>query len=251
LSRTICLCNSTLTKPQNWGTVLHGMRRLVIKNTKSIRQKIYDYLRERVLNGEIPPRQHLVEARIAKEIGTSRTPIREALHSLELEGLIESIPRVGYVVKPIDEDEVEEICKIRVAIEGVGACWAMEKAPQRLIKDLKKNISKSEEAARRDPKTFVELDAQFHEIIARLSGSKRLQELGQTLRRHMLRYRIQSIYLTENVSRAIQGHKGILKAIEKGHSGEVNKAIKLHLEQSKKDILRYAFKEETGAEVST
>jgi len=201
------------------------------------------------LNGEIPPRQHLVEAKIAKEIGTSRTPIREALHSLELEGLIESIPRVGYVVKAINEDEVEEICEIRVAIEGVGARWAMEKAPQRLIEDLRKNISMSEEkAAQGDPKAFVELDAQFHEIIARLSGSKRLQELGKTLRRHMLRYRIQSIYLTENVSRAIQGHKGILEAIEKDNLEEVSRAIKYHLEQSKKDILRYAFKEATKTE---
>ena len=201
------------------------------------------------MNGEIPPRQHLVEARIAKEIGTSRTPIREALHSLELEGLIESIPRVGYVVKAINEDEVEEICEIRVAIEGVGARWAMEKAPQRLIEGLRKNISMSEEkAAQGNPKAFVELDAQFHEIIARLSGSKRLQELGQTLRRHMLRYRIQSIYLTENVSRAIQGHKGIFEAIEKGNLEEVSRAIKYHLEQSKKDILRYAFKEATKAE---
>ena len=225
------------------------MLRLIIKNSKSIRQKIYDHLREQLLNGEIPPRQHLVEARIAKEIGTSRTPIREALHSLELEGLIESIPRVGYVVKAINEDEVEEICEIRVAIEGVGARWAMEKAPQRLIEGLRKNISMSEEkAAQGNPKAFVELDAQFHEIIARLSGSKRLQELGQTLRRHMLRYRIQSIYLTENVSRAIQGHKGILEAIEKGNLEEVSRAIKYHLEQSKKDILRYAFKEATKAE---
>ena len=201
------------------------------------------------MNGEILPHQHLVETKIAKDIGTSRTPIREALHSLELEGLIESIPRVGYVVKAINEDEVEEICEIRVAIEGVGARWAMEKAPQRLIEDLRKNISMSEEkAAQGNPKAFVELDAQFHEIIARLSGSKRLQELGQTLRRHMLRYRIQSIYLTENVSRAIQGHKGILEAIEKGNLEEVSRAIKYHLEQSKKDILRYAFKEATKTE---
>ena len=220
------------------------MRRLIIKNSKSIRQKVYDHLRDQLLNGEIPPRQHLVEARIAKEIGTSRTPIREALHSLELEGLIESIPRVGYVVKPINEDEVAEICEIRVAIEEVGARWAMEKAPQRLIEDLRKNISMSEEtAAQGDPKAFIELDAQFHEIIARLSGSKRLLELGQTLRRHMLRYRIQSIYLAENVLRAIQGHKGILEAMEKGNLEEVNRAVKFHLEQSKKDILRFAFKE--------
>ena len=228
------------------------MRRLIIKNTKSIRQKIYGHLREQLLNGEIPPHQHLVETKIAKEVGISRTPIREALHSLELEGLIESIPRVGYVVKPISEDEVEEICEIRAAIEGVGARWAMEKAPHKLIEDLRQNILVSEEmVAQGNPKAFVELDAQFHEIIAGLSGSRRLQELGQTLRRHMLRYRIQSIYLTENVLRAIEGHKGILEAIEKGHLEEVNKAIRHHLEQSKKDILRYAFKEATQTEESS
>jgi DNA-binding GntR family transcriptional regulator len=225
------------------------VRRLIIKNTKSIRQKIYGHLREQLLNGEILPHQHLVETKIAQDIGTSRTPIREALHSLELEGLIESIPRVGYVVKPINEDEVEEICEIRAAIEGVGARWAMEKAPQKLIEDLRKNILISEEkVVQGDPKAFVELDAQFHEIIAKLSGSKRLQELGQTLRRHMLRYRIQSIYLIENVLRAIEGHKGILEAIERGNLEEVSGAIKNHLEQSKKDILRYAFQEATKTE---
>jgi len=225
------------------------MRRLIIKNTKSIRQKIYDHLREQLLSGEIPPHHHLIENKIANEIGTSRTPVREALHSLELEGLIESIPRVGYVVKSINEVEVEEICEIRVAIEGVAARWAMGKAPQKLIEELRKNISVSEEkAVHGDPRTFIDLDAQFHEIIARQSGSKRLQELGQTLRRHMLRYRIQSIYSPDNVLRAIQGHQGILEAIEKGDLEEVNRAIKCHLEQSKKDILRYALKEDRKIE---
>jgi DNA-binding GntR family transcriptional regulator len=186
----------------------------------------------------------LIETKIAKEVGTSRTPVREALHNLELEGLIESIPRVGYVVKAINEAEVEEICEIRTAIEEVAARWAMEKSHQKLIKDLRKNISLSEEkAVHGDPKAFIDLDAQFHEIIARRSGSRRLQELGQTLRRHMLRYRVQSIYLMNNVLRAIDGHKGILEAIEKGDMEGVNRAIKSHLDQSKKDILRYAFKE--------
>src|SRR4030043_131554 len=176
------------------------MRRLIIKNTKSIRQKIYDHLREQLLSGEIPPHQHLVETKIAKEIGTSRTPVREALHNLELEGLIESIPRVGYVVKSVKEAEVEEICEIRKAIEEVATRWAIEKAPQRLVEELRKNISISEEKAiHGDPKSFIDLDAQFHEIITKMSGSKRLQELAQALRRHMLRYRIKSIYLMDNV----------------------------------------------------
>jgi len=220
------------------------MRRLVIKNEKTIRRKTYEYLREKLLNGEIPPSQHLIEAKIAKDLGTSRTPVREAFHSLELEGLIESIPRVGYVVKSTSEEEVEEICEIRMAIEGVAARWAIEKAHKKLIEELKKNISISGgRVSKGNAKAFIDLDARFHEIIARHSGSQRLLELAQTLRRHMLRYRIQSIYSVENVLRAIDGHKGILRAIEKRDLEELNKAIRYHMEQSKSDILRYAFKE--------
>lgn len=220
------------------------MRRLVIKKTRTIRRKVYDYLREQLLSGEIPPHQHLIEAKIAEEIGTSRTPVREALHSLELEGLIESVPRVGYKVRPISELEVEEICEIRTVIEGLAANWAMEKAHDKLVAELGKNISLSEEkVSKGDVRSFVEMDAQFHEIVSKFSGSQRLLELAQTLRRHMLRYRIQSIYSIDNVSRAIEGHKGIVQAIRKQEAGEIYKAIRHHMEQSKKDILRYAFQE--------
>jgi len=220
------------------------VRRLVIKTSSTIRRRIYNFLREQLLSGEIQPHEHLIEAKVARDIGTSRTPVREALHSLELEGLIESIPRVGYVVKSISEEEVEEICEIRAAIEGLGARWAMEKAQKKLVEGLKKNISLSDErVSKGDVRAFVDMDAQFHEIISKLSGSKRLLELAQTLRRHMLRYRVQSIYSIDNVRRAIDGHKGILRAIEKRDLEEVNKAIQHHMEQSKRDILRYAFQE--------
>jgi len=220
------------------------MPRLVIKDTKTIRKRIYEHLREQLLNGEIAPPEHLIEAKIAKELGTSRTPVREALHSLELEGLIESIPRVGYVVKAISKEEVEEICEIRMAIEGVAVRWAMEKAYKKLVEELEKNISIAEEkVSKGNVMAFVDMDAQFHEIISKFSGSKRLLELAQTLRRHMLRYRIQSIYSVDNVLRAIEGHKGILRAIKKRDLDKVNKAIRYHMEQSKSDILRYAFKE--------
>jgi DNA-binding GntR family transcriptional regulator len=220
------------------------MGRLVIKSEKTIRKKIYEHLREQLLGGKMQPHQHLIEAKIARDIGTSRTPVREALHSLELEGLIESIPRVGYVVKPISEQEVEEICEIRAAIEGLAARWAMEKAHEKLVIELQKNISIAEDkVSKGDVRAFVDMDAKFHEIISKFSGSQRLLELAQALRRHMLRYRIQSIYLVDNVLRAIDGHKGILRAIEKRNLGEVNKAIQHHMEKSKKDILRYAFKE--------
>lgn len=196
------------------------------------------------MSGEIQPHQHLIEAKIARDIGTSRTPVREAFHSLELEGLIESIPRVGYVVKPISEKEVDEICEIRSAIEGLGARWAIEKAHGKLIAELKKNIVASEEkVSKGDVRSFVDMDAKFHEIISQLSGSQRLFEMAQSLRRHMLRYRVQSIYSVDNVSRAIKGHKEIMGAIETRDLGEVGEAIRSHMEQVKRDVLRYAFQE--------
>jgi DNA-binding GntR family transcriptional regulator len=220
------------------------MKKLVIKDSESIRRKVYGHLREQILSGQIAPQQRLIETKIAQEIGTSRTPVREALHNLEVEGLIESIPRVGYRVKFLNPMEVEEICAIRATIEGMAADWAMNKAPGKLVPELKKNIAQSEKViAQGAVKAFVELDAQFHESIARLSGSQRLLELAQTLRRHMLRYRIESIYTLDNVRRAIDGHKGILQAIEKADRPGVGRAINAHLEQSKRDILRYAFKE--------
>jgi DNA-binding GntR family transcriptional regulator len=221
------------------------MRRLIIKKTKSIRHRVYDHLRKQILSGEVPPRQHLVETKIAKKIGTSRTPVREALHSLELEGLIESVPRVGYVVRAVSEEEVGEICAIRIAIEGLAVAWAMQKAQEKLVEELRANVSLTEERVSQSGefRAFIDLDAQFHEIIARHSGSRRLLELAQTLRHHMLRYRMLSVYKAENVLRAISGHKDILSAIEMSDVEEVTKAMRRHLEESKKDILRYAFKE--------
>ena len=131
-----------------------------------------------------------------------------------------------------------------MAIEGVAARWAMEKAHKELVEELGENISLSEEkVSKGDARAFVDMDARFHEIISKFSGSKRLLELAQTLRRHMLRYRIQSIYSVDNVLRAIEGHKGIAQAIRKRDLEEVNQAIRHHMEQSKSDILRYAFKE--------
>jgi DNA-binding GntR family transcriptional regulator len=219
------------------------LKKLVIRDDSTIRKKVYSQVREQILSGRIAPNERLIETKIAQEIGTSRTPVREALHNLEIEGLIQSIPRVGYRVKTISETEVEEICEIRSSIESLAARWAMEKAPVKVIRELKKNIAATvERVSQGEIRAFIDLDAQFHEIIARASGSTRLLELAQTLRGHMLRYRVQSIYSKETVLLAMKGHQKILKAIESGDPQGLSQAVQSHLEESKGSILRYALK---------
>lgn len=216
------------------------MAKLVIKDSVTIRKKVYHYIREKILKGEISPKERLIETRLAQEIGTSRTPVREALHSLELEKLIKSIPRVGYIVESMDQEDLEQICEIRSVIETLGARWAIQKARKRLAKDLAKSVARQEQAlAVNDSGGYVELDAQFHEIIARLSGSDRLLELVQTLRRHMLRYRMHVVYAMDTALRSIEGHKEILRAVQEGDSDTVVEALQQHLRQAKEDILQY------------
>ena len=99
------------------------------------------------------------------------------------------------------------------------------------------------EVKEKEPKSFIKRDAEFHEILVRASGSERLLELSQTLRRHMLRYRIESLYLRETVLRAIKGHRRIVDCIREKDESGVEVAIREHLEQSKHDIHRYAFLE--------
>jgi DNA-binding GntR family transcriptional regulator len=167
------------------------------------------------------------------------------LHSLELEKLIKSIPRVGYVVEGMNVQELEQICEIRSVIEALAARWAIEKSHEKLAKNLANNISKQEKAlSKKKLQEYIELDAQFHDIIAKLSGSERLLELAQTLRRHMLRYRMHVVYAIDTAIRSLEGHRFILNAIEQRNVSHAVEALEHHLQQSKEDILQYVLREE-------
>ena len=223
---------------------------LIIEHPVSIRQKVYNYLRNQILSNHIPAGTRLVEGRIARQINVSRTPIREALHILEMEGLIESFPRVGYRVKELKWEDVEELCEIRAVNEILAARWAMQRIGPEQLAAMKASIDAAEaEIQEGQPELFVERDAEFHEMLAKASGSKRLLELCQMFRRHMLRYRIESLYVAEAGLRAVAGHRRILSCLEtKDHVG-IEAAIRDHLEQSKRDIRRFAFGVKTRPDV--
>jgi len=216
---------------------------LIIPKPVSIREKVYLAVREQILGGRFSPGERIVETKIAKAIQTSRTPVREALHMLEREGLLEAIPRVGYSVRQISWDEVEEICEIRAVNESLAARWAVERITDVELRALEENLETAErEVLAGKPKAFVDRDAEFHEILVGASGSVRLLELCQVLRRHMLLYRIESLYLPETALGAIKGHRAILNCVKKRDPRGAEIAIREHLEMSKQSIRRYAFK---------
>lgn len=207
-----------------------------------IRELVYRYLREEILRGRITPTQRLVEARVAQQIGTSRTPVREAMHLLEREGFLESVPRVGYRVKAITRQELRELRSIRFVNESLAIRWAMKRITPEEVWALEDNLHQAALAIQEGRHTdFVELAAEFHGKLSQASGSRRLYDLCQNLRHQMLRYRLQSLYRTEVCVTVNQGHERILEKIKALDEEGAVRELDEHLKLSEETVLRYAF----------
>lgn len=211
--------------------------KLVIDQPSPIRKQVYEHLRDQILNNTIEPGNRLVEAQIAKGLGISRTPVREAFHLLEKDGFIESIPRVGYRVRKLVMDELEEIFEIRKINELLACSWAVKKITQKSLQALEKNIKSTEALLKKNqPEEFLALDQEFHEILVLASGSQHLTNLCQQLRRLMLRYRMDSLKNINTVEGALNGHISILSALKIKNEEAVMDALVKHLNYSKLDI---------------
>src|SRR4030042_1481249 len=146
-----------------------------IPNPISIREKVYSAIRSEIFKGRFTIGERIVETQLAKAIRTSRTPVREALHVLEREGLLEAIPRGGYRVTEIKWEEIEEICEIRAVNEILAARWAMERITPKELGVLERNLEQAgKDIQRGNLKGFVERDGEVNDILRRTAGSERL-----------------------------------------------------------------------------
>lgn len=215
----------------------------VVENPMLIKDQIYNRIKKEILSGSISPGSRLLEGRLAKQINVSRTPVREALHVLEMEGFLESFPRVGYRVRKITWTEAIEINEIRAVLEPLAAKRAIESEDQSYIEDLEEVIKKTEQAARQNQiRSFFLYDTQFDEIILRASGMKTLLDVWATLRHRLKLYKMGAQDSIDTMMRSIRGHWKILECLKEKDKDGVEKAIKEHLEDSKRDIRRITFK---------
>ena len=216
---------------------LSGFR---IRSPNPIRERVYAHLRRAVLSGRIPTNERLVETQLASRLGTSRTPIREALHKLELENLVSSIPRVGYVVKGLSEEDVNDICEIRSVIEGLAVKRAISQMTEKNLERLRRNIEETRRAVHENRMDrMVAFDTEFHDILCQSSGSKRIHELSQLLREYMLKFRIECLRTPEVASRAALAHERIFQAICERNLAKAQTSIDDHLREVREDIINY------------
>lgn len=212
----------------------------IIQQPVPIRKQVYEYLRNQILSGAIGPSTRLVEAQIASGIGASRTPVREAMHLLEKDGFLESIPRVGYRVKRLEWEELEEIVEIRRVNELLASRWAIQAGDDHDIAALEKNLDKSRAAIGKGHlDAFLKFDEEFHEILVGAGKRPHILALCQQLWRLMLRYRYGSLRDQAAVDKALEGHESILNCLKNKDEKGLEAAIMAHLDYSLTNIRRH------------
>ena len=209
-----------------------------INKSVSLTDQVHKELRHSIITGEIPGGTRLVESTIASEMEVSRTPVREALHKLALEGLLYSIPRAGYIVEEMSEHDIRDLFKTRKAVEQIAAKWAVEYISREELETLNRNLEMSEEIFKTGQiGKMAEYDTNFHKVIYKAARSKSLYQICKTLGDHTLKYRIALIDLPEMVRRTINDHKRIYQALFDKDSEALDQAVEHHMEQAKVNII--------------
>ena len=197
-----------------------------------LRIQVFNTLEDAILNGSYKEGDSLNELRLSKSLGVSRTPVREALMQLELEGLVKNIPNKGAVVVGISEQDVEDIYEIRIRTEGLAARLCAEKITDEELEELEQCMALQEYYLKKQDsaKEMGELDGEFHRIIFAASKSRPLQNVLTSFHNYIRRARAVSVCVTGRAEESVSEHRAILEAITK-HDGEL--AEKLTAEQAK------------------
>jgi len=210
------------------------------KHGISAREKTYDYLKANILSGHFIPGERLAEEHLAEELGVSRTPVREALHKLEQEGLIEPLESRGFRVPQDSPEEIEDLFDIRTVLEGYTLKIICERITDEQIAMLEEIIEKADDALRRKRIDEVfQWNTQFHDTLHSLVADKRrFHSLIVNMRKYVLRYRKDTLRNLGAAKRAGDGHRQILLALTLKDPELCERVMRTHIRQSKEDALQ-------------
>ncbi len=204
-----------------------------------LRDVVFHTLRQAILRGELAPGERLMEIQLAERLGVSRTPIREAIRKLELEGLVLMIPRKGAEVARISEKSLRDVLEVRRSLEEL----ATELACQRMDEEQIEELSAAKDAfaaavANGDIMEMAECDERFHDVIFNGTGNARLVQILNNLREQMYRYRLEYIKEADKRQVLLLEHENIVKAIRARHVAEAREAMREHIDNQEITVSR-------------
>lgn len=204
-----------------------------------LREVVFKRLRRAILLEELKAGERLPEIRMAEKLGVSRTPIREAIRKLELEGLVIMMPRRGAVVAEITEKSLKNVLEVRRVLDVLSAELACERMDEAGKEALRRACLEFEETAKKDNlRDTAQKDVALHNIIVEATGNRVLQQMLQSLSEQMYRYRVK--YLKDNTRYEIlaKEHLMIYESIARGDKELAAKFAKEHIDHQEKAIMR-------------
>ncbi len=208
-----------------------------------IRERAYEHLKSAILGGKYKPGHRLTEEALARELGISRTPVREALYKLESEGLITPLETRGFVTASDSKEEVEEIFEIRGVLEGYALRLVAADIDDETLEALGGIVDKASHALEtNDMETVFRCNTEFHDRLqAMVAHKQRLHGMIVHLRRYILRYRRSTLMHPDGGRRTAEGHQKIVMALRLRDPDLCERVMREHIQEAEKDALQRLF----------
>ena len=214
-----------------------------LDNYKPLRELVFDSLRKAIILGKLKPGERLMEIQLAEEMGVSRTPVREAIRKLELEGFVVMVPRRGAYVAGVSVKDIADVFEVRSALEGLAAGLAAERITEEEMEELEKVIHLI--SGEEDILTVYKKDNEFHELIYKASRNHRLTQIITNLSEQINRFRLTSLSVPGRLKIAVDEHKKIIEAISDRNVDLAHSLACEHMENAEQNLIN-AIREEEG-----
>jgi DNA-binding GntR family transcriptional regulator len=209
---------------------------MVIEPPKSISDQIYEYLKARILYGEIEPGERLAQEKVAEQLQISRMPVREAFRRLEQDGLVERLPQGGLRVTPITMETISHVFGIRAALEAYAIELACDRISDPAIAELENIKSQALEVLKQNTlhqseklKKFFDLNTAFHDTIYEATGNSYLMKIILQLRNLVLRMRAIGLREDSTWIQVWEEHGQLLDTLKRKDKEAASRCIRQHI----------------------
>lgn len=203
-----------------------------------LRDVVFNTLRRAILTGRLKPGERLMEIHLANQLGVSRTPIREAIRMLELEGLVTMIPRRGAEVAEMTVKSLQDVLEVRRSLDVLSVELACERITEQELAQLRQACDEFAKATKTGSAAVMAgADVAFHDIIVEAAGNRRLKQLLNNLAEQMYRYRF--VYLQDDIRHdmLVSEHEAIYSSIAERKKGKAAGAVKVHIDNQEISII--------------
>ena len=203
-----------------------------------LRDVVFQTLRQAILRGELKPGERLMEIHLAQKLGVSRTPVREAIRKLELEGLVLMIPRKGAVVAEITISDLEDVLEVRMTLEELAVRYACKRITAEQLAELRHLAGEFKKSLYgNDVGACAQADVVFHDAIYEATGNKRLIQILNNLREQMYRYRMEYLKDRQTHNTLLKEHEELVEALEQKDEERAIEVTCRHVVRQKEHII--------------